>query len=1490
MKRALILTLCALLLAIGLSLSAFAALDTVKLPSDFVGEGEFTIVSVHSMHNFISKMTKPEEVEDLFYGIADEAETLNTKFVSLVGQMGSLPSYYPANTIANGMTQQDMYDLSDTADTRWNNEFGTVAEYARVFSDVGIGYGVSFHWHNYYGDGYSRNSRIPFQFALEDRMSESIEYYSHDDTNFYVVEEVDGVKYMIFQLELWPTQAALDWFNTTMKMNTDKRAIIYTTSFIDEDGKMYVMGDVNRPIVAGGNTDLRGHNIANFGTPRDGNGIWEYAFKQWDNISAVITSYPNTGDSIVTSKITNPNGYEVVAVAANSGNGLDEKTGAVALLTKFSPNGEVTTCWYIPGEGYIKGTMKTVSPKIAPLPESPFNDDLPKIEPQYNGANNAYIFGYEDATFRPNKNMSRAEACTIFARLILGVQDIPSGYTTRFKDIKESDWFYNAVAFLDETGYFFRIDSDTYKPNEPITRAEFVDLAVATSTLARDFEEYSFKDVPETHFYYAAIVAAADAGIVNGYEDATFRPDNTITRAEVVTVINRLLNLTATDAAIEKSLLKNTFKDISKHWAENQVLVACNSNVTSRHAAEATLDGVVDTGSNIEISNDLLKLVINKKNGKVLEVITVKDGVNINNNTGNEQFIYINSPSGSKIVPSGIETDGNRLKVTFKNGAVAYLLVEVLPEYITFELDTQTPSGYAASITFANIVTNLPTAGKNMPDEYHIGVWAMNINTNTNAYAYYNVNSVWARAFGHLGNGAMGAKVALVVEKNSNFVEVMKKVSDATDRSVGLASHAGGPFAMEHEGNYGNYVIIRDADPAEIKKICDVADKYGIDQIDFHQVTGQTFAQGGFEFAYTENGTAGEFKETVGSIMEEAGVEAGLHTYAFYIAPGSKILANTKYHKDLEFAEDVYTLNRDISKNRKNLPTVEDASKFDNTYSFFYKNSRYVLVDEEIMSVGAGTDQGFVSVGRGACGTTATTHEAGAKIRHLTGYFNMLVPIFGSDLFWEIADRTAEAYNEGGFTMIYMDAIDGLSKHCDPNDSWYWFNAFTHRILSQCETDPVIEFSTFPPQSWNVRGRYGAKDTVSRGIQKADDAHVRENVANQNLNYTTTLGWYHFFPDLNAPSGMRNTIQKTLFHDDIDNLGYQAVIYNMSMSYNEFNPDQLAENPMYSANIEYYNYYDTIRRSGYFTKETLQKVIDYAKSTNRDFKIIEKEPGEYAFLEMYYLKNNVGESVEKDTLTFTAKNPLDAQEPFIRIESRYSTLGENGVLLVDLDPDKTLAQQAKKFTVKNVDMTEKMAIVIPVKGTGKAGDAAMLHLRGGISSGESGGRIDYLIDLNFEGWRDIVLVDADNLDYDTSYYKIGSSAVDYDSTRVVPNYADVTSIEISTCGTGNAAQFGDIMACSHIDAPVVNPTLTVGSSSITFNTTISGGEYLEYNPAENKAYVYHEDQSVTEVTDISGKFELPAGNFTCTYSGEAQTEAPMRAKIVFGLAGIEITN
>ncbi len=1473
------------LIAVLVTVAVSAA--NTDLPESYVEQNEFLLASFHSVKNFIGNGKDPAAIEDACYWLLDNKDKNNIKYVSFLGDLtaGARLTYDRA-IVKNGMSSAD-WIAEMSVDEAWHNDHAVLKKAISVLTEEGLPYSLAGSRLDHFGNGYSRTNLFPEYFPVGDITPEGVVYESYDDSNYYMIVEHNGVSYIIFTLDCYTITPALDWFNNNMTLHPDKRAIVFTPTFVDKSGEMYTMwdwenGGLNAKI---GNSDLRHMNMANGQKPRDGEALWNYAFSKHDNLLAVISSRVTT-DDIITSKFTNANGVQVASIAANSAN-IDAR-GATVLLTKISEDNKTLTCeYYTPFVGIVKDSKVTINlDKIGTLAEPLTNDNLPQVKTQYNGANNAYILGYEGNLFKPNNNMTRAEACTIFARLILGTNEIPTTYTTRFTDVKKTDWFYGAVAFLDESGFFWRLDATTYKPNEPITRAEFVDLANSASTLTEGTGNTKFNDVDENHFYYSSIVAAASSGLVNGYEDKTFRPDNTITRAEVVTVINRLLGLRATDKTVSPDRLENTFKDITTHWAKLNILMASNSNVHGEYYYNANLDGVTLDNKNLTFENDTVKIAINRKTGKVTEVINKYTGDNINKLPSDPFFVYIELENGNKVAPVNFELDGNRIRIDFKNETCAYMLVEVEPHFMTFEIDSQIAPG-ANRIVFANIGTNLAISQTD-PESFRIGIIGMSAWTQPNSTGIQTGNTVNAYARPYYAEGTMGAKAGIVFSKLETNTKYLQELTDIIDKSVGLVSKAGGAYALEFESNFGDYVIISDANPEVIKASIPYAVEYGIDQIDFHQ-GGQTFRQGDFFFYNTENGTAKEFYENTGKLLEEAGIESGLHTYAYYISSGaSNILTVPKWQQQLETLES-YTLRKNVTKFSINLPTEEDASGFDRTVTFFYKNSLYLLVDEEIIRVGTGTSSGFINVARGQCGTTPAVHTKGTEIKHLSGYFNMLCPVLGSELFYHIADLTAEAYNDGGFSMIYLDAIDGLNNHLPKNhEQWYYFNMFIQRILSQCEKDPVLETSSGANSEWNVRGRKGAWDTCSRGINRFVDEHVKADLTSVRAGQTATLGWFAFFPDASPVSGMRNTIEKTLFHDDMDNMGYQALVYNFSIVYSGFNPETLQARPHLRANMDYYNnMYSRLRKSNYFTEETLEKV----KANGGEFKVIEKAPGEYAFLEMYYQKDNVGTRLGESLVQY-GNNPFKSQTPFVRIESRWSTLFENEILLADFDETKTVGAQTLSKNIK-VDMTNNMVMKLDVTGTGRDGDALLISLTGGLVSGESGGRIDYFIDLNFSGTKEVVLLDADSGEYDTVKYvfkDIATTGMQYATYRKVPNYADIVNITVRTCGdTATEAIIGDVKAYTQTEAPVENPTLTVGSSTITFNATLKGGEYVEYDPLTNKAYLYHADQTIEEVT-FTGKLSVSSGDYTCTYSANALTDAPLRARVVLGFAGEEITN
>ena len=175
----------------------------------------------------------------------------------------------------------------------------------------------------------------------------------------------------------------------------------------------------------------------------------------------------------------------------------------------------------------------------------------------------AYIVGYDDGTFRPDSDMSRAEAAAIFARLIAEEKAEKINGKADFKDVAQKAWYADYIGYLAEYDIIKGYTDGTFKPEAPVTRAEFVAMAVRYYDLFNDVAKtgYTVKytDVSSAYWAYADIAFAKQIGWLNGYSDGSFRGDNNITRAEVVTVTNR-----ATDRAADKDYVKDNFTRLNR--------------------------------------------------------------------------------------------------------------------------------------------------------------------------------------------------------------------------------------------------------------------------------------------------------------------------------------------------------------------------------------------------------------------------------------------------------------------------------------------------------------------------------------------------------------------------------------------------------------------------------------------------------------------------------------------------------------------------------------------------------------------------------------------------------------------------------------------------------------------------------------------------------------------------------------------------------------
>ena len=205
-----------------------------------------------------------------------------------------------------------------------------------------------------------------------------------------------------------------------------------------------------------------------------------------------------------------------------------------------------------------------------------------------------YVVGYSDGLVHPERNITRAEVASIFFRLLQDdVREKNLTDQNPFNDVFTDDWFNVAVSTMYDMDIVYGRDNNNFDPNAYITRAEFAAIAARF-----DSEGYSgenlFTDI-DGHWAANQINRAAEKGWISGYPDGTFGPDRYITRAEAVTMINRVLNRLPESAdALHEDM--NVFPDNMDTTAWYYLAI---QEATSSHEYEKDKDGVYETWTDV---------------------------------------------------------------------------------------------------------------------------------------------------------------------------------------------------------------------------------------------------------------------------------------------------------------------------------------------------------------------------------------------------------------------------------------------------------------------------------------------------------------------------------------------------------------------------------------------------------------------------------------------------------------------------------------------------------------------------------------------------------------------------------------------------------------------------------------------------------------------------------------------------------------------------
>ena len=191
----------------------------------------------------------------------------------------------------------------------------------------------------------------------------------------------------------------------------------------------------------------------------------------------------------------------------------------------------------------------------------------------------SYLIGYADGTVRPNGKITRAEVATIFFRLL--DDDTRAKYWSSkndFSDVSADKWYNNAVSTLCNMGVIGGYADGTFRPDAPISRAEFAKIAVSFTQNNGSAVYNYFTDVKTTDWFAPYVTAAKDAGLIEGYSDGSFKPESKITRAEACAIVNRTLGRKPSKAHMKISD-RIDWPDVqTTDWFYEAIMEATNSH------------------------------------------------------------------------------------------------------------------------------------------------------------------------------------------------------------------------------------------------------------------------------------------------------------------------------------------------------------------------------------------------------------------------------------------------------------------------------------------------------------------------------------------------------------------------------------------------------------------------------------------------------------------------------------------------------------------------------------------------------------------------------------------------------------------------------------------------------------------------------------------------------------------------------------------------
>jgi len=835
-----------------------------------------------------------------------------------------------------------------------------------------------------------------------------------------------------------------------------------------------------------------------------------------------------------------------------------------------------------------------------------------------------------------------------------------------------------------------------------------------------------------------------------------------------------------------------------------------------------------------------------------------------------------------------------------ESGFAASLRVTARPRHLVWEV-VSTDGTPIDEFTFCDIPLTLQGSPA---EEFAACALALNLKTNV---AELPRPATRLRAACYPKFGCAGAAVAIVAAPSGELRQALQEaVSAAPDLPH---SPLGGPWALDAPINRGSYLFNFDGiTEQDVDQWIALAQSLGMTQIDFHG--GSSFRFGDFRLNPARYPQGRANLKAVTDKLHAAGIAAGLHTYAFFIAKDCPWVTPVP---DPRLASDAtFTLTEALAAEANTISVAESTADVSTIAGFFVRNSVTLRIDNELITyTGVRTEPpfGFTGCVRGALGTQVAAHEAGAKAYHLKECFGLFLPDPETTLLTEVAAATADTFNECGFDMIYFDALDGEDTLGGAQWSWHYGSRFVYEVWQRLKKPALMEMSTFHHHLWCVRSRIWAWDHPTRSHKKFIDLHHADNENSLRMFLPGELGWWAL-KNWTGPQGERT------FADDIEYLMTKALATNTGFALMGIDPTTAKTVPALPRLGGIVKRYEDLRHSG----QVDGLLADKLSQSGAEFTLTGDVASGWQFAPVDYAKHRVEEG-SGPTATWRTENKFAPQPMRLRIEALMAagpyedaanpTLAEfqapedfsqraaaPGVKaeLTSVDqpaqvgtvsgcysavsssptPRAAWTMMTKPFTPpRNLSTHQALGVWIHGDGLGEVLNFQLRspeHLVGSLA--------DHYVTIDFTGWRYVELIEPEGArwsDYQWPYgnlYAIYRESVQHHQINALGLwYTNLPPGKQVTC------YLSPIKALPLAATKLIRPTVRVGDAELTFPVEIETGCYLEFNSLGDCQLFGPQGELLQTVVPIGAVPQLASGENTIEFRCDAPTGVRARAYV-----------